>query len=111
MKLTKQEWLEFIEIGNDIWNDSYIEEISISVGGTEIEDEGKEFKRLPLGTKITVGGFIANSYTGNYVRSLDAQIKLWRKQRDCSTLLIEVKKENIDAVKAAIKLAGGKIIL
>jgi len=112
MKLTKKEWLDFNndESDSDAWINCYIDDVAMSVDGTEIEEESEEFQNLPLSAEITVSGYIINCYTGETVRSLDAQLKRWRKAQKYITFVVDIDRDKAEALKAAIVAAGGKII-
>jgi hypothetical protein len=112
MKLTKKEWLDFNndESDNDAWIGRYMDDVAISVDGTEIEEESKEFQDLPLSTKITVSGDIINLNTGEYIQSLDAQLRAWRKAQKYITLVVDISKDKAEELKAVIVAAGAKII-
>lgn len=106
MKITAHEWLAFVE-DDSFWGNDYIDDVYAVVNGEEIADDS--IKNMATNTKITIEGSVCSS-TGDYVRSLDAQIKLWRKKQTTTTLVVEVKKENLEALKSAIVSVGGKII-
>lgn len=112
MKLTKKEWLDFNSDESDsgVWTNYYIDNVVMSVYGIEIEEESEEFQDLPLSAKITVSGDIMNCYTGEHVRSLDAELKAWRKAQKYITLVVDVSRDKAEALKTAIVTAGGKII-
>jgi hypothetical protein len=106
MKITAHEWLAFVK-DDSFWGNDYMDDVYAVVNGEEIDDES--IKNMAANTKATIEGSVCNS-TGDYVRSLDAQIKLWRKKQTTTTLVVEVKEENLEALKSAIVSAGGKII-
>jgi selenophosphate synthetase-related protein len=106
MKITAREWLAFAN-DDEFWGQQYIDDEYVIVADEEIDID--RIKGMAANTKITIEGSVYNS-TGNYVRSLDAQIKLWRKKQTTTTFVVEVKKENLEALKSAIVSAGGKII-
>lgn len=54
-------------------------------------------------------GFVDSSESGFEIRSLESFFRSWRKKQSTAYLSISVPKDKLDAVKAAIKAAGGKI--
>ena len=42
--------------------------------------------------------------------SLESFFKKWRKKQNTATLIVECDLAKIDAMKAAVKAAGGKIV-
>ena len=106
MKITASEWLVFVNDG-EFWGGNYMDDIYAAVNDEEIDDAN--IKNMAASAKITIFGHVCNQ-EGRYLRSLGAQIKLWRKKQTTTTFVVEVKKENLEALKSAIVSAGGKII-
>ena len=79
----------------------------------EVEIDGKsnpdlDLSNIPDAVMMTIrGGIIC---TPEIDISLETQIRRWRKKQMTTTLLVEVKSENIEAVKTAIVNSGGKIL-
>jgi hypothetical protein len=110
MKISKSEWQAFIA-DDQFWGENYMEDVLLELDGIEMSDDDDKFKNLPPNASLVVSsGAVLNS-VGDYIRSIDAQIKLWRKKRQYTTIIVEVKKDALDDVKSAILSAGGKIIL
>lgn len=106
MKITVREWLAFVD-DDKFWGNDYMDDVCAVVNDEEIDDDS--IKDMAASIKITIEGHVCNEKS-RYLRSLDTQIKLWRKKQTTTTFVVEVKKENLEALKSAIVSAGGKII-
>ncbi|WP_137917223.1 hypothetical protein [Hydrogenophaga sp. 2FB] len=56
------------------------------------------------------GGVVFGPVVGGAEPSLETYFKRWRKEQSTAVLMAEVPKDLVDAVKAAIIAAGGKVI-
>ena len=61
--------------------------------------------------KITIDGGMVfnNTWPDESEPSLDTYFKRWRKAQNTVFLAVEAPKDKLEAVKAAIKAAGGKV--
>jgi hypothetical protein len=61
---------------------------------------------------LMVGGIYYPSSTATTEEgvSLESFFRRWRKKQNTTTLVVECSKDHEDAVKTAIKMAGGKIL-
>lgn len=110
VKMTGAEYKSFM--ASDWGADCYMDDYVISVNGTKYEqlDGGLEDAEdnMKPSDKVVIheGGIYRESA---YIRSLESHFKLWRKAQTTSFLSVECPDDRLDAVKAAIVAAGGKV--
>ena len=56
------------------------------------------------------GGFVVDGLKCEDLGSLESFFKKWRKKQNTATLIVECDLAKIDAMKAAVKAAGGKVV-
>lgn len=83
---------------------SWHEEETVLVDDCEIEDS---YDTIPDSSKVTVDGGIVFGQVDE--PSLETHFKRWRKEQMTSVFIVEAPIDKVDAVKAAIKAAGGKL--
>lgn len=91
------------------WPDqTYYDYALICVNG-EDQTEGVDEAALADDDVVTIkGGYVIESPFGRDV-SLEAYFKKWLKTQTTRSFLVECDAAILDAVKAAIKAAGGKV--
>ena len=111
VKCTGAEYKRFIE--SDWGGDAYMDDYVISINGTIYNqfdgglDEAEE-KIQPSDKMVIIEGDV---FVGSgWVRSLEAHFKQWRKKQTTAFLAVECPIDKLDAVKAAIIAAGGKVV-
>lgn len=87
--------------------DTYHDDVLFAIDGVETSD--METEKLPDNAVVTIvyGGAVFGH--GNGV-GLDTYFRRWRKEQDTVYLTVAVPKDKQDAVTAAIKAAGGKVV-
>lgn len=83
------------------WDDGCVE-----VNGVEKDDPGE---CLDTDTVTIHGGVVFGKVFGAKEPSLEAYFKRWKKLQDTTSLVIECPKDKLDAIRAAVKAAGGKV--
>jgi hypothetical protein len=108
IKTTGAEWKAFMH-DDPYWGEWAFDDYSYNVNGHEI---GMDFDEDTLTDTDAVkvdGGYVYDQEDMDKTDSLSAFFKRWRKQQTTDFLSVEVPKEKIEAVKAAIVAAGGKV--
>ena len=110
VKCTGAEYKRFM---NSDWGDGvFMDDYVISINGTVYEQlegglDDAEEKIQPSDKIVIIEGGV---FVGNrHVRSLEAHFKQWRKRHSTAFLAVECPIDKLDAVKAAIVSAGGKV--
>jgi hypothetical protein len=110
IKTTGAEWKAFM---NDSahWGECCVEEEIITVNGREVDPYSFDVETVADTDNITVdGGYVtdqAKDATGEW--TLPLFFNKWRKAQSTAYLAVEVPKDKADAVREAIKTAGGKV--
>ena len=112
-KCTGAEIKRFFE-DPDYWpedglDSTYYDEAEILVNGTPEED----FSHLDVAPNATVevlSGYVVGRVVGPGEPDLATYLKRWLKAQKTKTLVVECPAEKLEAVKAAIKAAGGKVL-
>lgn len=103
---------EFWRFYNDdkFWPDgAWHDDTLVKVNGEVIDDY--EPKNIPDNAQVLIdGGVIFMDEHGDENVAFESHFRKWRKAQDTESIVIECPKDKIDAVKAAIKAAGGKIL-
>lgn len=88
------------------WHDDEV----ITVNGVMLAD-GVDTEAMPDDAAVTVeGGMVFGPQWDGDEPSLEAYFKRWRKLQTTRTVLVECDASNLDAVKAAVKAAGGRVV-
>lgn len=111
VKLTGAEYKAFMDSD---WGDCFMDDYVIAINGVDFEQMGggledAEDAMQPSDKVVIKGGDIFTTNESSYVRSLEAHFKLWRKKQTTAILSVECPNDKLDAVKAAIVAAGGKV--
>ncbi len=102
-----------------VWKDpsSYVDEMQVLVDGQVFDgqrDTGEyvegNVEDIPdqAQVKVEYGTFCANADSEG--EDICTTIRRWKKAQTTRTLLVEVDATKLDALKAAIKAAGGKVL-
>jgi hypothetical protein len=111
IKTTGAEFKRFYD-DPEVWQgDAFHEGELITVNGVEIEEGYFDHSKLSDDDIVTVeGGVIYADGNGDEERgSMESCFRLWRKAQNCIFFNVEAPKDKVDAIKAAIKAAGGKV--
>lgn len=89
--------------------DTYYDEEELVVNGAPLDSE-TDIETLADDDVVTIeGGIVFSPLWVGKEPSFEAFFKQWRKKQTSVTLLIECDRAVLEAVKAAIKAAGGKV--
>lgn len=111
IKLTGAEFNRFYN-DKEVWTDGLIhEEEEIWVDGVEIE-EYSDFSTIDDTSVVRVSGGVIyhEDEPRNEKGSFEGLLRKWRKSQDTEFMAVEVPKSKADAVREAIKAAGGKVV-
>lgn len=99
-------WKRTANGGDDLWYDDLV----LMVNGKEVEDFSIQ-NDLKDEDKVTIVAGIVRSNDENLVpaRSFESFFKAWRKEQNTAYLCVTVSRDKLEAVRAAILAAGGKI--
>ncbi len=106
---------EFKRFYNDeaIWvGDMFHEGEVITINGVEQEEYGTDYNELADGDQliITHGVVYKDSTAEEEIGSFEGLFRKWRRQQTTEVFMVEAPKEKVDAVRAAVKAAGGKAL-
>lgn len=89
------------------WHDDTI----LKVDGVEW-DSMTDYSAIPDASTVTIvcGVVIDSPLAGSDMIKLGTYFKKWHKTQSTVSMLIECDLSNLDAVKAAIKAAGGRVV-
>ena len=112
---TKTTGAEFKRFYNDdsFWpqddGNTWHEDETITVNGVE-QTDGVDTDTLPDDAVVTIadGIVFGPKWDGNEP-SFETYFKRWRKQQSTVSFLVECDASKLDALKAAIKAAGGRV--
>lgn len=86
------------------WHDDTL----ILVNGKEVDDYTRE--NIPDDAQLVLdGGVVFLDERGTKDTGFEAHFKKWRKGQNTAYLAVECPKDKLEAVKAAIRAAGGKV--
>lgn len=115
-KLTGKQWKEFYNDPQYWGPDSWFEEENMTINGNPIPDDNlsdADSLNTMKDTDIVCinGGVVYLSNNFNDTVSLESHITQWKKTKNTTLILIEVKKELEKDIKQSIKNLGGKILV
>lgn len=94
----------------EFWPDgSWCEDEEITVDGAPVTEN---YQQIPDAAKVTVAGgyvFFAGK-DGDLGPSFEAHFKRWRKAQTTASIVVEVQKDKLESLVAAIAAAGGKVL-
>lgn len=89
---------------------TYWEDAQFFVNGEQIDEEFDFDKDLKPEDVIEVsGGVVFGKVAGKTEPSVEAYLKRWLKAQNTISLVVHCPKDKVDAIKAAIKAAGGSM--
>jgi hypothetical protein len=110
LKTTGKELKAFLA-DDSIWPDAsdnnvFHEEVTLMVGG--VERDSDYLSNINDDEAVTItGGYVSSVGLTEVDCTFEAYLKKWRKQQNTVYLSVSVPKDKAEAVKAAIKAAGG----
>jgi hypothetical protein len=91
---------------DDVWH----EELCLLVNDVEQVDDFSITGDLKDEDRVTiVDGLVTSSRDDFADRTFESFFKTWRKQQNTAYIAVTVPKDKLEAVRAAIKAAGGSI--
>jgi hypothetical protein len=125
-KTNGAEWIRFYKDpaiwGPAGWSTYYHEDMTIWVDGIahhDGDDDDVSLDEIPPEAKVIIECGVLR-YQGDErlperlriydLANVETVFRKWRKAQRITSLVIEVPHENLDAVKAAVTAAGGKIL-
>ncbi len=112
VKTTGAEFKRFYN-DKDIWvGDMFHESEVITINGVEQGEYGTDYNELADDDQITLAhGVVYEDATAEKeVGSFEGLFRKWRRQQTTEVFMVEAPKEKVDAVRAAVKAAGGKVL-
>lgn len=81
----------------------------ITVDGVEWVWEA-DIESIPDNAILSLTGGVVCGLPGDLMPSMESHFKKWRKSQTTTTILVECDLSKLGDVKAAVKVAGGKIV-
>ena len=110
---TKTTGAEFKRFYKDpaFWPDGvWHEDETVTVNGEEVGPNG-ELGKIADDAVVTVdGGIVLGPKWKENEPSFEGYFKSWRKQQTTKSFVVECDESKLEAVKAAIKAAGGRVV-
>lgn len=115
VKMTGKEFKSFMD-DSDVWGPrdaiepTYCDDTAVTVNGTDLgmDWDLDEIEDTDI-VKITAG-YMCDRHSTKVPESFDGAARWWLKRQTTTTLTVECHKDKREAVEAAIKVAGGKIL-
>jgi hypothetical protein len=87
------------------------EEIMLEVNGKEVPEDFSIANDLqPDDQVVIIDGTVLSSIPNVDAQLFESFFKKWRKVQSIGYLAVEAPKDKLDAIKAAIRAAGGKVV-
>lgn len=107
-KTTGAEFKRFYQ-DPEFWpSDAFHEDVIFKVDG-HMQEDGIDVQTLRDDSVVTIEGGIVLGVFKDNEPSVEAYFKRWKKQQTLTSFLVECDVSKLDAVKAAIKAAGGRV--
>lgn len=93
-------------------SDTYHDDIVFVVNGEELGEDQDPGKVADTDTITFEGGGVYNSqlYKEGAEPTVDAYFRRWKKEQTTVSIVIECDISKVDAIKVAVKAAGGKVV-
>lgn len=90
---------------------TYYEDACVCVNGEQIAEYEFDFDRdlKPTDTVSVSGGVVFGKVVGTKEPSVEAYLKRWLKAQNTTSIVVDCPNEKLDAIRAAIKAAGGSV--
>jgi hypothetical protein len=113
VKTTGAEFKRFYD-DKTIWvGDMFHEGEVITINGVEQDEYNHpDYATLADGDQIIIayGVVYEDSTAEKEIGSFEGLFRKWRRQQTTEVFMVEAPKEKVDAVRAAVKAAGGKAL-
>ena len=107
VKTTGAEFKRFYN-DNSWWTqDMWHEDEEMTVNGFPRDDD-IDLLAIPDDAIITVSGGVVLGLPNDEQPTLETHFRRWKKKQDRVSIVIECDKDDVDAVKSAVRAAGGK---
>lgn len=108
VKCLGAEWNRFYN-DKEWWpENTFHDDAYITINGMD-EAEDDDLSKIPDDASVSVtGGAVYHGEYSEDAKSLESYFKAWRKKQSTVTMIVEAPREKEDAVREAIKAAGGK---
>ncbi|MBM3105582.1 hypothetical protein IIE18_10565 [Pseudomonas sp. V1] len=90
---------------DDVWQ----EELELEVNGVVKDDSFSIEMDLKPEDQVRIMAGWVQSTDGSVDLSFETYFKRWKKQQDTAYLSVQAPKDKLDAIRAAIIAAGGKV--
>lgn len=107
-KTTGAELKAFYDDKNFWPEGTWHEDEEVTIDGASVPDDFDFYAVSDVATLVIANGFVTNN-DGDDLGSFEGYFKKWRKQQSTAFLAVEVSHDKLEAVKAAIIAAGGKV--
>jgi hypothetical protein len=93
-------------------SDVYYDDVVFVVNGDPLSDEKDPGQVADTDIVEFSGGVVMNSphYKSGREPSLDQYFRRWQKEQTTVRLVVECSRGGVDAIKAAVVAAGGKVL-
>ena len=95
--------------GNDEVEGRVHDDVLIHLNGSPSDQMLDDPDSIKDSDKLVIeSGYVATDWM-EYIDELDAYFESWRKQQDTVTFVVRCNPKDLDAVKSAVKNAGGDL--
>lgn len=102
--------LKLFHNDDQFWPESaWVDDMELEVNGQTVSDNFSISSDLQPNDQVKILAGWVNGLEGGRDCSFESYFRRWRKQQSTVFLAVMVPRENVEAVKAAIESAGGKI--
>lgn len=108
VKIIGGEWNRFYADESAWPEGAWYDDAEITIDGQLVDDF--DLSEVSDTSMLTVSGGIVFLDGSVEDLSLETHFKRWRKRQTTTVILVEIPKCDVDAIKSAIKNAGGKVI-
>jgi hypothetical protein len=111
MQTTGAEWKKFIA-DDAFWEDKWLEEWVLEIDGKTYSSDNDDIDLTQVSgkAKITIQYGCIVDGKGSSVLDLKKFFTKWKKEQTTVHLVIEAPKDKLNAIKKAVKTAGGKVV-
>ena len=81
----------------------------ISVGGVYDHKWIDDYSGIPDEAKVEISGGLIFNGDGKTIGRFETEFRRWRRLQSCTTIFVECPNGKIEAIKAAISAAGGRV--
>jgi hypothetical protein len=109
MKCTGVELKRFHD-DNQFWpEDAYFDDLELEVNGKVVADDFSITDDLQPNDQVRILAGWVHGIDGNLDCPFETYFRRWRRKQETAYLSVAVPRDRLDALKAAIAAAGGKV--